>query len=345
MAAKLQISVEQNTMKNTAPRVGAAGVRGLQASPRDGRRGGAPSTTRAPSPPGRDKKCRTIGGHSAQGCRGQTMAGCRHGETPAGLRPQNTALAEKNPRGADTAVPTEGRDPAGACPPARRPPPPQEPDKGNRPTRAEKPTRPNGRLCYAKRRWGQRTHRKQGYESGGTRNRQNRQSDDRAAAARRQHAAGAAPTKAAAEPTRPTERNKLPSGAQGGGCVGPTRAPRPHLHDDRAAWFHVAQPADVIADRIDGQSRQTMSQPLSPHRPRLRWAMWGSLNIHRRHRIAVDPSCVHHGRVRIPPARARRIAFIYWGSGGIGYINCRKSRAVSTDTATEPLRLSKDIGE
>lgn len=56
----------------------------------------------------------------------------------------------------------------------------------------------------------------------------NRRSAYRAAAARRQHAADAAPTKAAAKPTLPTERPTSPSGAQGGGCVVPTRAPRPH---------------------------------------------------------------------------------------------------------------------
>ena len=89
--------------------------------------------------------------------------------------------------------------------------------------------------------------RQQGNKSGGTRNRQNRRSDDRAAGARRQHAPDAAPTRAAAEPTRPTERNKLPSGAQagasaqptaaqGGRRAGATGAPRPHLRDDRAAW-------------------------------------------------------------------------------------------------------------
>ena len=103
------------------------------------------------------------------------------------------------------------------------------------------------------------------------------------------------------EPTRPTERNKLPSGAQADASVGAAGAPRPRLRDDRAAWY--------------------------------------------RHLIAVDRSRVYHGRARNPPARARRIACVYRGSGGIGYIIYRKSRAVSTDTATEHRRPSEDVGK
>ena len=49
------------------------------------------------------------------------------------MLPLHTAPAEKKPREADTTVPTEGRAPLGACPPAQRTPPLQEADKANRP--------------------------------------------------------------------------------------------------------------------------------------------------------------------------------------------------------------------
>lgn len=164
-----------------------------------------------PAPRAGQKMCAS-GGRSGRGAGWQTSGYRTEGKHPDTLHAKHRASRKKPPEGHRCAERSES--PAGACPPARRPLPAQEPDKGNRPTRADKPTRPDGRLCYARRRRGQGQHRRRTNKGGGTRNRQSRRSDDRAEGARRQQAPGAAPTKAAAEPTRPTERNKLQSGAQ-----------------------------------------------------------------------------------------------------------------------------------
>ena len=82
--------------------------------------------------------------------------------------------------------------------------------------------------------------------------------------------------------------------------------------------------------RADG----ARAEPRGPRRPR---------GIHR----AFATTAHHRLRApgRIPPACARRIAFIYRGRGGLVYIISRKTRAVSTDTATEQRRQSEDIGK
>ena len=167
---------------------------------------------------------------------------------PAGARKgQAPEQAPQAPEGAERATPSAE---------------PKEGAKGSRDAPAGGKGEPNGRKSRA----GQRAQAlrrrargagdapKQGNKSGGTRNRQSRRGDGRAEGARRQQAPDAAPTRAVAKPTQPTERNKLQSGAQGGGSVGPTRAPRPHLRDDRAAWYRrriaIASPSD--RGRISG---------------------------------------------------------------------------------------------
>ena len=202
-------------MKNTAPRVGVAGgAGGRRTRPPREAQGRKPRAGQGATPaPRAGQKMSASGGRSGRGAGRQTSGYRTEGKRPDTLHAKHRASRKKPAERHRCADRRES--PAGACPLARRTPPPQEPDKGNRPTRADKPTRPDGRLCYARRTMAAKDNRQQGNKSGGTRNRQNRRSDDRAAGARRQHAPDAAPTRAAAEPTRPTERNKLPSGAQG----------------------------------------------------------------------------------------------------------------------------------
>ena len=64
-----------------------------------------------------------------------------------------------------------------------------------------------------------------------------------------------------------------------------------------------------------------------------------------RHHLATTARHRQRAPGCIPPACARRIPFVYRGFGGLEYIICWESRAVSTDTATEHRRQSKDIGE
>ena len=103
--------VSITTMKNTAARVGPRGVQGARARPREGRRCEAPSTTPTnPIAPRWSKNVwstRTLG----RSTDGANLASLRERGNPAGHRPQNTAIAEKNPR-RDTAVPSEARAPA-----------------------------------------------------------------------------------------------------------------------------------------------------------------------------------------------------------------------------------------
>ena len=156
-------------MKNTAPRVGAprgAGGRAVR-PPREAQGRKPRARTANPSPPGRDKKCRLPAGIRAGGQGGKPRKPAREGKPPDTLRAAQRASRKKRSV-ATTAAPTEGRAPQGACPPARRPPPAQEPDKGNRPKRAELHTQPNGRLCYARRRRGQRMNRSKTNEKGGS---------------------------------------------------------------------------------------------------------------------------------------------------------------------------------
>lgn len=160
------------------------------------------------------------------------------GETPCTPCTQNTAPAEKNPR-RDTAVPSAARAPQGRAPRrAGRP-------RRRSPTRATAPqgrTSPRGQGGEGVTRDGdgsrdntaaeqiKRGHPQQTKTDGATIEEGHRRHDQ-----------------SGSEPTRPTERNKLPSGAQAaasaqpaaaqcGRRAGATGAPRPHYRDDRAAW-------------------------------------------------------------------------------------------------------------
>ena len=269
---------------------------GGRCAPRERRRGASPEQGRGqPSRPARDKKCVLDTGTRAGGQGGKPRATAPRGNTLQPC-PLNTALAEKKPPEGHRCA-ARSASPAGAGPPARRPLPAQEPDKGNRPTRAEKPPQPNGRLCYARRRWGQRTPRGREIKAGAPATDKDRRSDHRGGAPparpKRQRAHTTDGAKQVTE--RGAGRRQRDAGA------GATGAPRPHFRDDRAAWYQ--------------------------------------------HHLATTARHRHRGRGRIPPACARRIASVYRGCGGLEYIICRESRAVSTDTALEHRRQSEDVGK
>lgn len=148
-------------MKNTAPRVGAPGVRGLEASPRERRRGGAPSTAIGTLAP----RARQKMSHKWRAF-GAWLQGANHGGLPPWGNPCSHASAtqggsrKKTPRSGHLCAdrresPRRGVPPGAAVAPAAGGRQGQPPQKGGKAHPTER------RKRYAKRRWGQRTLRQQ----------------------------------------------------------------------------------------------------------------------------------------------------------------------------------------
>ena len=117
MAAKLQISTEQRTMKNTARRVGAPRGAGVRAgrTPREAQgrkpRAGHKAT---PAPRAGQKMCARHG-HSGRGAGRQTLAHLRQGETPCTPARKTTRQPKKTPGG--TPLRRAKREPRRGVPP------------------------------------------------------------------------------------------------------------------------------------------------------------------------------------------------------------------------------------
>ena len=111
-------------------------------------------------------------------------------------------------------------------------------------------------------------------------------------------------------------------------AIAERRGPRRPRGMETKRRTRQASPAEPR--RTDG----ARAEPRGARRPR---------GIHR----AIATTARHRQRAPgcIPPACARRIPSVYRGFGGLEYIICWESRAVSTDTATEHRRQSEDIGE
>lgn len=171
MTSKLQFLAEQNTMKNTAPRVGVAGGAGGRRTrpPREAQgrkpRAGQGATL---APRARQKMC-ARGGRSGREAGRQTSGYRTEGKPPDTLLAKHRASRKKR-SAATTAVPSEARAPQGR---ARW--------RGGRPRRRS-PTRataPQGGKAHTTRRaimlrqaaMGAKDNRQQGNKSGGTRNR------------------------------------------------------------------------------------------------------------------------------------------------------------------------------
>lgn len=144
----------QNTMKNTARRVGAAGVRGLQASPRERRRGGAPSTAGDTLAP----RARQKMSHKWRAF-GARLQGANLGGLPTRGNPCRRAAAaqggsrKKTPRSGHRCAdrrerPRRGVPSGAAAAPAAGARQGQPPHKGGKAHPTER------RKRYAKRRWG-----------------------------------------------------------------------------------------------------------------------------------------------------------------------------------------------
>lgn len=178
------------------------------------------------SRPARDKKCVDVASVRAWGQGGKPGEAASQGKPPAHMTAKHRDSRKKRSE-ATTAVPSEARVPAGACPLAG--------GEGAPPRRPTRPTAPQGRTALRarraaalRRRSDERRDRQESRDmkravahedkaraaanKGGSPLRLNRQRDDRGAAA-------TTPTKAVAAPKWPTERNKLPSGAEADACA------------------------------------------------------------------------------------------------------------------------------
>lgn len=172
-------------MKNTAARVGPiGGAGGRSLAHRDRRRAVRPEHDgpQAPGPPARTKNVAPEAGDRGPGAGGKPREAASGGKPLQRGRGGGGASRKKTPRSGHLCAERSESD-AGASPPARRSLPAQEPDKGNRARGPEKGSRPNDESVTPDKGGQRDAATSRTYESGGTRNRRNRRSEDRGAAA------------------------------------------------------------------------------------------------------------------------------------------------------------------
>ena len=201
MAAKLQISTEQRTMKNTARRVGAPRGAGVRAgrTPREAQgrkpRAGHKAT---PAPRAGQKMCARHG-RSGRGAGRETSGYRTEGKHPATLTAKHRASRKKTPGG--TPLRRAKREPRRGVPPGAPAAPGAGARQGQPPPKGGQAHTTKRAIMLREAAMMAKDTPKQRNKSDGSRNRQRpterpsrRGTDDT--------------TRAAAEPTRPTERNK-----------------------------------------------------------------------------------------------------------------------------------------
>lgn len=276
---------------------------GGEHAPRERRRGASPEQGRGqPSRPARDKKCVQGAGARAGRRGGKPRATAPRGNPPTPCS-QNTAPAEK--KGAQRQPLCRAkREPRRGVPAGAADAPAAGARQGQPPHRAEKPTRPDGRLCYAKRRWGQRTTASREMRRAAA-----RKDKTRAAATTRGTAPRASAAARKSPPQRPRRprgygaerrRERPPAGAERRGEGAYEHDTHKSPHDRRSETsYRAGRRAPPARRRSRGDAR---APPSLTRRPR-RMASTSD-----RHRIAIaSPSDRGRSSVRVTRGRARSV--------------------------------------